>query len=93
MPLPPLLIRSRPWSKNWPNSVIQELYGADRPSSGDTSGIRMLSPSISMPFVVSIVSRVVCACAAAASAAARAASAAPGASMAARAAVASVSVT
>ena len=35
VPLPPLATRSRPWSKNWPKIVNQELNGADRPSSGD----------------------------------------------------------
>ncbi len=33
VPLLPLVTRSRPWSKNWPNSVNHELYGAERPSS------------------------------------------------------------
>ena len=40
VPLPPLLTRSRPWSKNWPNSVNHELYGADRPTSGATFGMK-----------------------------------------------------
>ena len=35
VPLPPLVTRSRPWSKNWPKNVIHELNGADRPASGD----------------------------------------------------------
>ena len=34
VPLPPLFTRSRPWSKNWPKKVNQELNGADRPASG-----------------------------------------------------------
>ncbi len=37
-PLPPLVTRSRPWSKNWPKSVNQELNGADRPTSGADVG-------------------------------------------------------
>ena len=32
-------MRSRPWSKNWPKNVIQELNGAEIPSSGATFGI------------------------------------------------------
>ena len=36
VPLPPLVTRSRPWSKNWPKNVNQELNGADRPASGAT---------------------------------------------------------
>ena len=31
VPLPPLVMRSRPWSKNWPKNVIHELNGADSP--------------------------------------------------------------
>ena len=38
--VPPLLTRSRPWSKNCPNSVNHELYGADRPTSGATLGMK-----------------------------------------------------
>jgi hypothetical protein len=38
VPLLPLVTRSRPWSKNWPNSVNHELYGAERPSSGARLG-------------------------------------------------------
>ena len=38
VPLPPLFTRSRPWSKNWPKKVNQELNGADRPTSGGRSG-------------------------------------------------------
>jgi len=34
VPLPPLGTRSRPWSKNWPNNVNHESYGADTPKSG-----------------------------------------------------------
>ena len=41
----PLLTRSRPWSKNWPNKVIHELNGADSPSSGATLGMTS-TPSI-----------------------------------------------
>ncbi|MCY1445476.1 hypothetical protein D9M71_619910 [compost metagenome] len=37
-PLPPLFTRSRPWSKNCPNRVNQELKPADRPSSGAVLG-------------------------------------------------------
>ena len=36
VPLPPLVTRSRPWSKNWPKNVIHALKGAERPSSGVT---------------------------------------------------------
>ena len=44
---PPLLTRSRPWSKNWPNSVNHELYGADRPTSVATLGMKQPFPSSS----------------------------------------------
>ena len=37
---PPLVTRSRPWSKNWPKSVNHELYGADRPTSVATFGMK-----------------------------------------------------
>ena len=40
VPLPPLVVRSRPWSKNWPKSVNHELYGADRPTSGAMFGMK-----------------------------------------------------
>ncbi len=36
---PPLVTRSRPWSKNWPKKVIHELKPGDRPMSGDWAGI------------------------------------------------------
>ena len=36
VPLPPLSIMSRPWSKNWPKKVNQLFDGADRPLSGVT---------------------------------------------------------
>ena len=39
LPLPPLLTRSRPWSKNCPNSVNHELNGAESPSSGARLGM------------------------------------------------------
>ena len=39
VPLPPLLTRSRPWSKNWPKKVNIELNGADRPTSGAMFGM------------------------------------------------------
>ncbi|MNV27552.1 hypothetical protein D3C71_1187060 [compost metagenome] len=42
-PLLPLLIRSRPWSKNWPKNVIHALNGAERPSSGAMFGIEARS--------------------------------------------------
>ncbi len=38
VPASPFVVRSRPWSKNWPNSVNHELYGADRPTSGAVFG-------------------------------------------------------
>ena len=40
VPLLPFVVRSRPWSKNWPNSVNQELYGAERPASGARLGMK-----------------------------------------------------
>ncbi|MOA48149.1 hypothetical protein D3C78_1708540 [compost metagenome] len=36
--MPPLVTRSRPWSKNWPKKVMKALNGADRPSSGAVFG-------------------------------------------------------
>ena len=36
---PPLVVRSRPWSKNCPKIVNSELNGADSPTSGATFGI------------------------------------------------------
>ncbi len=33
VPLPPFVILSRPWSKNWPKIVNSELNGGDRPTS------------------------------------------------------------
>ena len=36
---PPLVTRSRPWSKNCPKSVNIELNGAERPTSGATFGM------------------------------------------------------
>ena len=39
VPLLPLLTRSNPWSKNWPNRVNQEFYGAESPMSGATLGM------------------------------------------------------
>ena len=36
---PRLVVRSRPWSKNWPNRVNRELNGAESPTSGATFGI------------------------------------------------------
>ena len=37
-----LVIRSRPWSKNWPKIVKKLLNGADRPLSGVTFGMNRL---------------------------------------------------
>ncbi len=50
-PLPPLFTKSRPWSKNWPNSVNQVLNGAEMPPSGVTLGIEKLGKPVvgSMP--------------------------------------------
>ncbi|MCY1537045.1 hypothetical protein D9M68_725260 [compost metagenome] len=42
MPLPALGIRSSPWSKNWPNRVIQPLNDGESPMSGDRFSIVML---------------------------------------------------
>ncbi len=39
VPEPPLPTRSRPWSKNWPNSVNIELNEAEMPSSGAMFGM------------------------------------------------------
>ena len=36
---PPLVTRSRPWSKNWPKNVNIRLYGADSPKSGVMFGM------------------------------------------------------
>ena len=40
-----LLIRSRPWSKNWPKNVKKLLAGADRPASGVMLGMNRLCAS------------------------------------------------
>ena len=39
VPLPPLVILSRPWSKNWPKIVNSELKGGDSPTSVVTLGM------------------------------------------------------
>ena len=39
VPLPPLVILSRPWSKNWPKIVKSELNGGDSPTSVVTLGM------------------------------------------------------
>src|SRR3954470_12288447 len=39
VPLPPLVTRSSPWSKNWPKNVNIRLNGADRPKSGVMFGM------------------------------------------------------
>ena len=39
VPLPPLVILSRPWSKNWPKIVNSELNGGDSPTSVVTLGM------------------------------------------------------
>ena len=49
VPLPPLVTRSRPWSKNWPKNVIQALNGADRPASGVTFGMKKTCLSSAVP--------------------------------------------
>ncbi len=36
---PPLVTRSRPWSKNWPKNANIRLNGADRPKSGVMFGM------------------------------------------------------
>ena len=42
--VPPLLVvRSTPWSKNWPNSVNSWLYGGERPTSVVTFGMNSVS--------------------------------------------------
>ena len=43
VPLPPLVILSRPWSKNWPKIVNSELNGGDRPTSVVTFGMNSVS--------------------------------------------------
>ena len=49
VPLAPfLLIRSRPWSKNWPKNVKKLLAGADRPASGVMLGMNRLCASPAM---------------------------------------------
>ncbi|MCY1411684.1 hypothetical protein D9M68_672740 [compost metagenome] len=45
VPLLPLETRSRPWSKNWPKKVNQELKGAESPSSGVVLGMKKTSRS------------------------------------------------
>ena len=49
VPLPPLVTRSRPWSKNWPKNVIQELNGAERPTSGAEFGMKSVWRSSAVP--------------------------------------------
>ncbi|MNM81929.1 hypothetical protein D3C81_939460 [compost metagenome] len=52
VPEPPLVTRSRPWSKNWPKKVIHWLKGAVRPASGLTFGSKKVSnvePSVRVP--------------------------------------------
>ena len=39
VPAPPLVILSRPWSKNWPKIVKSELNGGDSPTSVVTLGM------------------------------------------------------
>ena len=39
VPLPPLVILSRPWSKNWPKMVNSELNGGESPTSVVTLGM------------------------------------------------------
>ncbi len=36
---PPLVTRSRPWSKNWPKKANIRLNGADKPKSGVMFGM------------------------------------------------------
>ena len=58
MPLPPfLVIRSRPWSKNWPKNVKKLLDGADRPLSGVMLGMNRLCgrPGIVDPLLEALV--------------------------------------
>ena len=50
VPLPPLFTRSRPWSKNCPKSVNQELYGAERPTSGATFGMKNAPDGVTSGF-------------------------------------------
>ena len=42
-PLPPLVILSRPWSKNWPKIVNSELKGGESPTSVVTFGMSRVS--------------------------------------------------
>ncbi|MNG03794.1 hypothetical protein D3C84_868890 [compost metagenome] len=49
MSLPPLVTRSRPWSKNCPKKVIQALNGADRPASGAMFGMKKVGVSSAVP--------------------------------------------
>ncbi|MOA01739.1 hypothetical protein D3C78_1211610 [compost metagenome] len=49
VPEPPLVTRSRPWSKNCPKNVIQELNGADKPASAVVFSNRYTSRSSAVP--------------------------------------------
>ena len=46
VPLPPLVTKSRPWSKNCPKIVIQLLKEGDRPMSGERFSISMVPLSL-----------------------------------------------
>ena len=52
VPLPPLSIMSRPWSKNWPKKVNQLFDGADRPLSGVTLLMKALGWRPGMPWLL-----------------------------------------
>ena len=49
VPLPPLVILSRPWSKNWPKIVNSELNGGERPTSVVTFGMSRVSCAGTQP--------------------------------------------
>ncbi|MCY1292204.1 hypothetical protein D9M69_471650 [compost metagenome] len=49
VPLPPLVTRSRPWSKNCPKKVIQALKGAVSPASGAVLGMKFTCWSSAVP--------------------------------------------
>ncbi|MNM80559.1 hypothetical protein D3C81_925310 [compost metagenome] len=49
VPEPPLVTRSRPWSKNCPKKVIQALNGADSPASAAVFSNRYTSWSSPVP--------------------------------------------